>query len=52
VNEVYLRLADVKSVEWKKRAQFFAIATQIDALHSLDAARAHGSHKRAEEPSR
>ena len=26
VNEVYLRLVDVKNVDWQQRAQFFAIS--------------------------
>jgi len=46
VNEVYLRLVDVKSVEWKQRAQFFAIAAQMMRRILVDAARARGSHKR------
>jgi RNA polymerase sigma factor (TIGR02999 family) len=29
VNEAYLRLVDVKNVEWQHRAQFFAISAQI-----------------------
>ena len=52
VNEVYLRLVDVKSVEWKQRAQFFAIAAQMMRRILVDAARARGSHKRGEEPSK
>ena len=46
VNEVYLRLVDVKSIEWKQRAQFFAIAAQMMRHILVDAARARGSHKR------
>ena len=46
VNEVYLRLVDVRSVEWKQRAQFFAIAAQMMRRILVDAARARGSHKR------
>jgi hypothetical protein len=42
LNEVYLRLVDVKSVEWKQRAQFFAIAAQM--MRRILVAR--GSHKR------
>jgi hypothetical protein len=30
VNEVYLRLIDVKNVDWRCRAQFFAISAQPD----------------------
>jgi RNA polymerase sigma factor (TIGR02999 family) len=40
VNEVYLRLVDVKSIEWKQRAQFFAIAAQMMRRILVDAARA------------
>jgi RNA polymerase sigma factor (TIGR02999 family) len=46
VNEVYLRLVDVKSIEWKQRAQFFTIAAQMMRHILVDAARARGSHKR------
>ena len=46
VNEVYLRLVDVKSVEWDQRAQFFAIAAQMMRRILVDAARARSSNKR------
>ena len=46
VNEVYLRLVDVKSIEWKQRAQFFAVAAQMMRRILVDAARARGSDKR------
>ena len=46
VNEVYLRLIDVKNVEWQHRAQFFAISAQIMRNILVDAARARGAHKR------
>ena len=46
VNEVYLRLVDVKNVDWQHRAQFFAISAQIMRRILVDAARARGSHKR------
>ncbi len=46
VNEVYLRLVDVKNVDWQHRAQFFAISAQIMRNILVDAARARGSHKR------
>lgn len=42
VNEVYLRLVDVKNVEWQHRAQFFAISAQIMRNILVDAARARG----------
>src|SRR6202049_783324 len=46
VNEVYLRLVDVKNVDWQQRAQFFAVAAQMMRRILVDAARARGSHKR------
>ena len=46
VNEVYLRLIDVTKVEWRERAQFFAMASQMMRRILVDAARARGSHKR------
>jgi len=46
VNEVYLRLVDVKNVDWQQRAQFFAIAAQMMRRILVDAARARSSHKR------
>jgi RNA polymerase sigma factor (TIGR02999 family) len=46
VNEVYLRLIDVRYVEWQQRAQFFAMAAQMMRRILVDAARARGSHKR------
>jgi RNA polymerase sigma factor (TIGR02999 family) len=48
VNEVYLRLVDVKNVDWQQRAQFFAISTQMMRRILVDAARARGSHKRGQ----
>ena len=46
VNEVYLRLVDVRNVDWQHRAQFFAISAQMMRRILVDAARARGSHKR------
>jgi RNA polymerase sigma factor (TIGR02999 family) len=46
VNEAYLRLVDVTQVEWRHRAQFFAMAAQIMRRILVDAARARGAHKR------
>ena len=43
VNEVYLRLVDVKNVDWQHRAQFFAISAQIMRNILVDAARARGA---------
>jgi RNA polymerase sigma factor (TIGR02999 family) len=46
VNEVYLRLVDVKNVDWQQRGQFFAITAQMMRRILVDAARARGSNKR------
>lgn len=49
INEAYLRLADAAVVEWRDRAQFFALAAQIMRRILVDAARARGAHKRGGE---
>ena len=49
VNEAYLRLVDVKNVDWRHRAQFFAICAQIMRNILVDAARAKRSRKRGGE---
>src|SRR5512140_2424819 len=46
VNEVYLRLIDVKDVDWHHRAQFFAFCATAMRNILVDAARARGAHKR------
>jgi RNA polymerase sigma factor (TIGR02999 family) len=46
VHEVYLRLVGVTNVEWKARAQFFAVAAQMMRRVLVDAARARGSRRR------
>ena len=46
VNEVYLRLVDVKNVDWQQRAQFFAMSAQMMRRILVDAARARGANKR------
>ena len=46
VHEVYLRLVDVSKVEWRERAQFYAMAAQMMRRILVDAARARGSQKR------
>jgi RNA polymerase sigma factor (TIGR02999 family) len=46
VNEVYLRLADVKNIDWQQRSQFFAVTAQMMRRVLVDAARARGSDKR------
>src|SRR5258708_1384138 len=46
VNEVYIRLVDVGNVEWRQRAQFFAMAAQMMRRILVDAARAKHARKR------
>jgi RNA polymerase sigma factor (TIGR02999 family) len=46
VNEVYLRLVDVKNIDWKQRAQFFGLCAQMMRRILVDAARTRGSLKR------
>ncbi|MBI4894056.1 MAG: sigma-70 family RNA polymerase sigma factor [Acidobacteria bacterium] len=46
VNEVYLRMIDVRGVQWKDRAHFFAISAQMMRRILVDAARARGAGKR------
>jgi RNA polymerase sigma-70 factor, ECF subfamily len=49
VNEAYLRLVNLANVEWKDRAHFFAVASQIMRRILVDAARARASSKRGGE---
>jgi RNA polymerase sigma factor (TIGR02999 family) len=51
VHEVFLRMVDVTNVEWKARAQFFAIAAQMMRRILVDAARRRGSRRRGGTPS-
>src|SRR5262252_9603008 len=46
VHEVYLRLVDVTNVEWRERAQFFAMAAEMMRRILVSAARARGAQKR------
>jgi RNA polymerase sigma factor (TIGR02999 family) len=46
INEVYLRLVDVKSVDFQVRGQFFAVCAQMMRRILVDAARARGAQKR------
>jgi RNA polymerase sigma factor (TIGR02999 family) len=46
VHEVFLRLIDVTRVEWRERAQFFAMAAQMMRRILVDAARKRGARKR------
>jgi RNA polymerase sigma factor (TIGR02999 family) len=46
VNEMYLRLVDVKNIEWRHRAQFFALSAALMRRILVDAGRTRGSDKR------
>jgi len=46
VNEVYLRLVDIRRVQWQDRAHFFAMAARLMRRVLVDAARAQKSQKR------
>jgi RNA polymerase sigma factor (TIGR02999 family) len=46
VHEVYLRLIDVTKVEWRARAQFFAMAAQMMRRILVNAAHARVAQKR------
>ncbi len=46
VNEAYLRLAGYKTIQWRERAQFFAIAAQIMRRILVEHARSRGRVKR------
>ena len=46
VHEVYLRLVDVRRIDWRERAQFYAMAAQMMRRILVDAARARAATKR------
>ncbi|MEO8077852.1 MAG: ECF-type sigma factor [Acidobacteriota bacterium] len=46
VNEVYLRLVDIRRMKWQNRAQFFAIAARLMRRVLVDAARSRHYQKR------
>jgi RNA polymerase sigma factor (TIGR02999 family) len=46
VNEAYLRLVDIRAVDWQDRAHFMAIAAQTMRRVLVDAARARAAEKR------
>jgi RNA polymerase sigma factor (TIGR02999 family) len=46
VHEAYIRLAGMGKLEWRQRAQFFALAAQMMRRILVDAARARRSRKR------
>jgi RNA polymerase sigma factor (TIGR02999 family) len=46
VNEAYLRLIEIKEVQWQNRVHFFAMASRAMRRILVDAARAKGYQKR------
>ena len=46
INELYLRLVDVRQVQWQNRAQFVAVCARLMRRVLVDAARSRGSTKR------
>jgi|SRR6516225_8887415 RNA polymerase sigma factor (TIGR02999 family) len=46
INEAYLRLVDVRQVQWQSRAQFVAVCARLMRRILVDAARSRGSTKR------
>jgi RNA polymerase sigma factor (TIGR02999 family) len=49
VNEIYVRMIDLRGVSWRDRAHFFAIASRLIRRVLIDAARARGAIKRGAE---
>ncbi len=48
VHEVYLRLVDQHSVDWRNRAQFFAIASEMMRRILVNYAESHNARKRGD----
>lgn len=46
VNEVYLRMVDMRNVSWRDRTHFFALASRLIRRVLIDAARARSADKR------
>jgi RNA polymerase sigma-70 factor, ECF subfamily len=46
INELYLRLSDLKEIDWQNRAHFFALCARQMRRILTDQARARQSHKR------
>jgi len=46
VNEVYLRLIDLRAINWRDRAHFFNLVSRLMRRVLVDAARARGARKR------
>ena len=48
VNEAYLRLLDVKKVQWQDRAHFFAVAVRVMRRILVDAGKSRAAQKRGD----
>lgn len=48
VHEAYMRLTDIKEVDWQSRSHFFALSATIMRRILVDRARAHRAQKRGE----
>lgn len=48
VHEAYLRLTDIKEIDWQSRSHFFAISANIMRRILVDHARARQAHKRGD----
>ena len=46
INEVYLRLFDLRTIDWQNRAQFFTLIARLVRNILVDAARRHAALKR------
>jgi RNA polymerase sigma factor (TIGR02999 family) len=46
INEAYLRLVDIRQLQWQDRAHFFAMAARLMRRILIDHARARGYGKR------
>lgn len=46
VNEIYVRMVDLRSVSWRDRAHFFAVSSRLIRRVLIDDARARGAIKR------
>jgi len=46
VNEIYVRMVDLRGVSWRDRAHFFALASRLIRNVLIDAARAKGAVRR------
>jgi RNA polymerase sigma factor (TIGR02999 family) len=48
VHEAYLRLTDIKEIDWQSRSHFFAVSATLMRRILVDHARANNAHKRGD----